>query len=227
MKRFIRFPSEAQYDRRLTKTDLLILLSICRHLNSKTNSGWPSQATIAKFALVGRQTVNRRIKHLVKTGWLRKKRRRRESGMLGSCEYTVLEATIPIQHRRGSAQKAPEKIVASRATSDDPLDATGVVVSGATGKEQDTENKTDRAVSGAQNSDEEPPHSNRISIVEWKLAKDEIRADVGERAYQRDLAKLTWKSGKIYAPSEFIARRIWSEHAGALVRYGIHEIVVS
>ena len=227
MKRFIRVPREARYDRRLTQTDLLILLSICGFLGGTSNTCWPSQATIAKFALIGRQTVNRRIKHLVKIGWLRKKRRRRESGMLGSCEYTVLEATIPIQHRRGSAQKAPEKVVASRATSDDPLDGTGIVVSGATGKEVDTENKKDWVASDAQNSDEEPPKLNRISIEEWKLAKDEIRANVGERAYQRDLAKLKWKSGKIYAPSEYIARLIWSEHAGSLARYGISEIVVS
>ena len=118
MRRFTRFPTDALYDRRLTKTDLLIVLAICMHLHSKTDTCWPSQATIGKFAQLSRQWVNRRIKHLVRIGWLRKQRRRRKSGMLGSCKYTVLVPNIPPQSRRGSTQTSPKKLVASMATAD-------------------------------------------------------------------------------------------------------------
>lgn len=224
MMRFTRFPTEAMYDRRLTKTDLLILLAICMHLASKTDTCWPSQATIAEFAQVGRQCVNRRIKHLINTGWLRKQRRRRKSGMLGSCKYTVLVPIIPPQSRRGSAQTSPKKLVASMATADVAQSATGVVAPEATGKELDSENKNGRADNCRHISREERPGSGGISIGEWKSAKAAIRTEVGEKAYQEDLAKLTWKSGTICAPSEIIARRIWAVHGDLLERHCIREI---
>jgi Helix-turn-helix domain len=224
MKQFIRFPREARYDRRLTKTDLLILLSICGHLNSKTDTCWPSQGTIAQFALVGRQCVNRRIKHLMRTGWLRKQRRRRKNGMLGSCKYTVLVPVIPPHYRRGSTQVSPEKLVASRATADVAQEATGVVASEATGKELDSENKTARVDNCRQTKGEEPSGSADISIEKWKSARAAIKVDVGERAYQEDFAKLTWRSGTIYAPSEMIARRIWEVHGDLLERFGVRQI---
>ncbi|WP_420430979.1 helix-turn-helix domain-containing protein [Hyphobacterium sp.] len=224
MRRFTRFPTDAMYDRRLTKTDVLILLAICMHLASKTDACWPSQATIAKFAQVGRQCVNRRIKHLIRTGWLRKQRRRRKSGMLGSCKYTVLEPVLPPQYRRGSAQISTKMFVASSATADVAQGATGVVASEATGKELDSENKIGRADNCRLNSGEERPESGGISIGKWKSARAAIRTEVGKRAYQEDLAKLTWKTGTIYAPSESIARRIWAAYGDRLERHGIQEI---
>ena len=223
MRRFIRFPMDALYDRRLTKTDLLTLLAICKHLNSKSDTCWPSQKAIGELALIGRQCVNRRVKHLVQTGWLKKKGRGK-NGLRASCEYKVLEAAIPNAFRRGTAQKSVRGVVASAATIDDAQQATRDVASSATGKELDSKNKSSWIETRARSGMNEVSIPREVSLEQWKSARAEIRIEVGERAFQEDLAKLTWKQGTIHAPSEVIARRIWCGFSEDLLRNGIAEI---
>lgn len=239
MKPFTRFPTRALYDRRLNKTDLMILLAICMHLNSE-DTCWPSQSTIAEFARLGRQWVNRRISRMVQLGWLRKKGRG-ANGLRGTCEYTVLNAEIPSAFRRGTAQKSPAKAVAYIATSAVVPVATSGVASETTRKELDSKNNCGRAKQAAgadapsdlsfgeaRDREEAKAYLGPQELSETTYA--EIRAHwrkiLGPKAWRDGLiARLLRRGNALYAANWIELRAVYERHAHLLTKSGARRLI--
>jgi len=66
----------AAYDRRLKPSDFRIAFTIAQHANEKTGKAFPSQETIADLTGTSLDTVQRAVKLLAETGWLKLRRSR-------------------------------------------------------------------------------------------------------------------------------------------------------
>ncbi|MAK63582.1 MAG: hypothetical protein CMF75_02395, partial [Maricaulis sp.] len=63
-------PSEIAADPQLNVTDLRVVIALASYANAKSRECFPSQSRLARELGISRQTVNRAIGRLSKTGWI-------------------------------------------------------------------------------------------------------------------------------------------------------------
>jgi predicted transcriptional regulator len=88
-------------------TDKAVLLALANRANHDTGLCCPSVARIADETELGESTVKRALTRLVENGFVRRERRRREDGALGTYDYYLGEEAKP-----GASQ--PELALTSR-----------------------------------------------------------------------------------------------------------------
>jgi hypothetical protein len=76
-------------DKRLNRTDLVVLGLICAHINRSSGRAWPSFTRLAKLASVDAKHVRAAIKRLEGFGYIEVERRRRGDGQWSTNTYRL------------------------------------------------------------------------------------------------------------------------------------------